>query len=403
MCPRYFVAAIAAGGSVTLQPVVIGALLPQPHPAWTGGVWRMTSAAALTPGTMLFTHEGELVGAVDRDDGRPIVIPGDVLLTDAQRLLTRDQQSHVDLGLEVQALTAPLRAATGSNGGAIVSWVRTPGPTAPHLLVGDVIEAVNGVAIESPQDWLVRVSRLRAGENVTLSVMRLGTRSSISFKAPEPPPARSARAGRQTARHPRSGLGGSGHRATFGRRRGRARRRRPHSERRPRSGAGPRADRAGVRRCGCGAAHHRRRGPWRPTPRRRAGEVMLSILDRTDDEGDPIDVQLSRLGAAPTRGVRRRPWYSRFALGWASGTSPLLMLFIGAALGPHGLSLLSPGILSAIDPAVPVALAALGVHLALHVDLTPIPSRLRRAAGRRRRRGAGGRHRRHRLAAADDD
>jgi len=107
---------------------------------------------------------------------------------------------------------------------------------------------------------------------------------------------------------------------------------------------------------------------------------MLSILDRTDDEGDPIDVQLSRLGAAPTRGVRRRPWYSRFALGWASGTSPLLMLFIGAALGPHGLSLLSPGILSAIDPAVPVALAALGVHLALHVDLTPIPSRLRRAA-----------------------
>ena len=106
---------------------------------------------------------------------------------------------------------------------------------------------------------------------------------------------------------------------------------------------------------------------------------MLSILDRTDDEGDPIDVQLSRLGAAPTRLVRRRPWYSRFALGWASGT-PLLMLFVGAALGPHGLSLLSPGILSAIDPAVPVALAALGVHLALHVDLTPIPSRLRRVA-----------------------
>jgi len=186
--PRYFVAAIAAGGSVTLQPVVIGALQPQPHPAWTGGVWRMTSASALAPGTMLFTHEGELVGAVDRDDGRPIVIPGDVLLTDAQRLLTRDQQSHVDLGLEVQALTAPLRAATGSSGGAIVSWVRTPGPTSSHLLVGDVIEAVNGVAIESPQDWLVRVSRLRAGDNITLSVTRLGTRSSISLKAPEPSP-----------------------------------------------------------------------------------------------------------------------------------------------------------------------------------------------------------------------
>jgi S1-C subfamily serine protease len=187
--PRYFVAAIAAGGSVTLQPVVIGALVPQPHPAWTGGVWRMTSAAALPPGTMLFTHEGELVGAVDRADGRPIVVPGDVLLTHAQRLLTRDQQSHVDLGVEVQALSAPLRAATGGTNGVIVAWVRAPGPLASLLMVGDVVESINGVAIESPQDWIVRVSRLRSGEDVMLTMTRLGQRSAISIKAPEPSPA----------------------------------------------------------------------------------------------------------------------------------------------------------------------------------------------------------------------
>jgi hypothetical protein len=108
--------------------------------------------------------------------------------------------------------------------------------------------------------------------------------------------------------------------------------------------------------------------------------MMISILDRGKDDGDPIDAQLSMLGAAPTRLMVRRPWYARFALGWASGTSPMLLLLIGAALGPGGLSLLSPGILSAIDPAVPVALAALGVHLALHVDLTPAPARLRRLA-----------------------
>lgn len=187
--PRYFVAAIAAGGSVTLQPVVIGALVPQPHPAWSDGVWRMTSAAALPPGTMLFTHESELVGAVARDDGRPIVVPGDVLLTHAQRLLTRDQRSHVDLGVEVQGLTAPLRAATGGTDGVIVAWVRTPGPLASLLMVGDVVESINGVAIESPQDWIVRVSRLRAGEDVMLTMTRLGQRSAISIKAPEPSPA----------------------------------------------------------------------------------------------------------------------------------------------------------------------------------------------------------------------
>ena len=187
--PRYFVAAIAAGGSVTLQPVVVGALVPQPHPAWSGGVWRMTSAAALPVGTMLFTHEGELVGAVDRDDGRPIVVPGDVLLTDAQRLLTRDQRSHVDLGVEVQALTPSLRAATGGSNGVIVAWVRTPGPLASLLMVGDVVESINGVSIDSPQDWVVRVSRLRSGEDVMLTMTRLGERSAIFIKAPEPSPA----------------------------------------------------------------------------------------------------------------------------------------------------------------------------------------------------------------------
>jgi S1-C subfamily serine protease len=184
--PRYFVAAVAAGGSVTLQPVVIGALVPQSHPAWTSGVWRMTSAAALPPGTMLFTHEGELVGAVDRDDGRPIVVRGDVLLADAQRLLTRDYRSNVDLGVDVQALTGPLRTATGSNGGVIVAWVRSPGPASMHLMVGDVIEALNGVAIDSPQDWLVRVSRLRPDEEIMLTVMRHRERSMLTLTATAP-------------------------------------------------------------------------------------------------------------------------------------------------------------------------------------------------------------------------
>lgn len=98
--------------------------------------------------------------------------------------------------------------------------------------------------------------------------------------------------------------------------------------------------------------------------------MALSILDvPTRGEGDPIDSQLSELGAAPARVDRGSSWQARMTGAWTSGASPILLLLIGAALGPRGLSLLTPGVMSAIDPAVPVALAALGVHLALHIEI----------------------------------
>lgn len=42
-------------------------------------------------------------------------------------------------------------------------------------------------------------------------------------------------------------------------------------------------------------------------------------------------------------------------------------LFLGAALGPQGLAVLTPSVLSVIDPAIPVALAALGVLVGLRL------------------------------------
>ena len=68
----------------------------------------------------------------------------------------------------------------------------------------------------------------------------------------------------------------------------------------------------------------------------------------------------------------RGPW--RFDRRLALGLSPtpvlgLLVLLLGLALGPHGLSLLSPPVLSYLDPAVSVALAALGVLVGLGFDV----------------------------------
>lgn len=88
------------------------------------------------------------------------------------------------------------------------------------------------------------------------------------------------------------------------------------------------------------------------------------------DQIDPLDLQLDRLGAAPDRTAPARPLQTRLAISWATGSFPaVLLLLLGIAFGQHGLNLLTPGVLAAVDPAVAVALAALGIIVGLSVPL----------------------------------
>jgi hypothetical protein len=81
---------------------------------------------------------------------------------------------------------------------------------------------------------------------------------------------------------------------------------------------------------------------------------------------DPIDARLDLSARAPARRWSR----SRLALGLAPTAAPgLLLLPLGVALGPHGLGLLSPVVLSHLDPVIPVAVATLGVLAGLGLDL----------------------------------
>jgi hypothetical protein len=101
--------------------------------------------------------------------------------------------------------------------------------------------------------------------------------------------------------------------------------------------------------------------------------MNVPLTTRLDRDEDPIDVQLHQLGAAPAR-VRPLPWHGRLGVSWSSGTAPvLLLLLVGMALGPGALALLTPGVLSAIDPAVPVALAVLGAHAGLTLPWPRMP------------------------------
>ena len=75
--------------------------------------------------------------------------------------------------------------------------------------------------------------------------------------------------------------------------------------------------------------------------------------------------------AQPATEQSRRRWTSwRLALGLSpTPRSGLVLLIVGMALGPYGLQLLSERVLAALDPAVSVALVALGVLVGLDVKV----------------------------------
>lgn len=94
---------------------------------------------------------------------------------------------------------------------------------------------------------------------------------------------------------------------------------------------------------------------------------------------DPIDVRLQQSGATAGRLLPT----SRFgALDWSTGAFPALLLLVtGAALGPHGLVLLTPQTLAFLDPASPIALAALGVIAGLSIRTGRADRRIVAASG----------------------
>src|SRR3990172_7892179 len=89
----------------------------------------------------------------------------------------------------------------------------------------------------------------------------------------------------------------------------------------------------------------------------------FGLLDRTSLDGPVDDARGQALGPD---GRESRSW--RRSLGWSATSAPVALLLVtGIAFGPQGISLLSPAVLSFLDPVVPVALAALGVLLGLGV------------------------------------
>jgi len=97
----------------------------------------------------------------------------------------------------------------------------------------------------------------------------------------------------------------------------------------------------------------------------------MTYLQDTQEEQrtgfETLDLPAGRRHAASKS--RRRSPLAR--VDWSSGPFATVgLLLLGAALGPHGLAILTPRILAFLDSAAPVAMAALGVIAGLNLRIT---------------------------------
>jgi PDZ domain len=204
--PQFLLVSDGSTPRITLRPVFVSSLEPQANALWADPIWRISQSSDIAPGSFVFTTAGELVGVVIEYAARSAIVPSTTLLAEVERLIAQPITPAEDLGVRVQVLTSDLAAATGATGGVVVTWVDPVGPAASVLAAADVIEAVDGQAVPTPDVWSVRVARIGAGTTLTLQVHRQGEVRDVTLRAPGASSAASnGRLGLRMRRVPRSG------------------------------------------------------------------------------------------------------------------------------------------------------------------------------------------------------
>lgn len=183
---RYLIASDVSSQGVSLRPVFVGSLDPIESPLWSEPLWAVPSRTDVAPGSFLFTSGAELAGLVIAFGGRLAVVPGATVLAEADRLLAMPPGPEGTFGIEVQDLTPSVAMVTGAPAGVVVTWVERDGAGREHVMPGDVIQAVDGLALASRQHWDVLAARLSVGESLTLRVRRRGELRDVALVARTP-------------------------------------------------------------------------------------------------------------------------------------------------------------------------------------------------------------------------
>ncbi len=187
--PRYLIVGEVWRDRPNLRPLYFGPLYAVTSPAWSAEVWSVPPHVEVRPGSFLFTTRGALVGLVAGAPGDAVIVPAEVAISTAERLLAEQPRRPGWLGVEVQPLTGPLQAATGVASGVAVTWVSPQGPAAGKLVATDVVQSLGNQAIGSSAEWAARVARLAEGDGVSLRIQRAGRSIDVQLTAAPPPAA----------------------------------------------------------------------------------------------------------------------------------------------------------------------------------------------------------------------
>jgi S1-C subfamily serine protease len=177
--PGYLAVAEATGAGTSVRPVFVGRSDGVGDPRWDTPLLTLGRGAAADIGAPVFTLDGRFAGMVTATDGEPALIPADVVLASVDQLLRGAVTTTGDIGVVTQALDQALARATGASSGAVVAAVDTESPAAQTIAPGDVITAVNGQSIRSPDALRLRVSRTAPGTPLTLTLRREGAFLSV--------------------------------------------------------------------------------------------------------------------------------------------------------------------------------------------------------------------------------
>jgi serine protease Do len=164
----------ASAGGASVRPVFVGRSDSVGDPRWDTPLLTVGRGAAADMGAPMFTLEGRLAGLLTATDAGPALVPAEVVMASVDQLLRDGPPPTGDIGVITQAVDAVLASATGVTSGAAVAAVDADGPAAQLLVPGDVITAVNGQSVRTPDALRARIARAVPGGALALTFRRDG-------------------------------------------------------------------------------------------------------------------------------------------------------------------------------------------------------------------------------------
>ncbi|MES2724289.1 MAG: Do family serine endopeptidase [Pseudomonadota bacterium] len=129
--------------------------------------------------TAIFSPSGGSVGI-------GFAIPADVADATTKALISGGKITRGYIGASIQNYTAEMAEAQGMKDqkGAIVADLVPGGPSAKGgLMPGDVVVAVNGVTVKTSSELTREVAKARAGDTLSLEVLRDGKRRTVDIRS----------------------------------------------------------------------------------------------------------------------------------------------------------------------------------------------------------------------------